>query len=249
MNKKAEMLGLRREMRIIESVFVGWKRDYMNFKNKKRLNAQQAERFILQKKMNIWKSEHAYAKRLTEASKTAQEVYETSTKKKCFLVFLEILEKGKAISKLERAFTRKNNSSTLKECYQGWRNLYHQKVAIKRRERFEGIEAQGLAFNNWVLFVKQCQEKKRKLALAERQINNTLEKLVRRFVKAWKKITDKGKRRKEVEKLIGEKKKRRIYRGVFLLLAEQRIQGIKENLGKLGETQAEVNVKIKLKLG
>jgi len=237
------MLSLRREMRITESVFLGWKCDYMNFKTKKRLNIKQAERFILKKKMNIWKSEHAFAKKLALISNTAQEIYETKTKKICFLVFLEILEKGKSIAKLEKAFTRKNNALMLKDFYEGWRNLYQYKVGLQKRERFEGLEALGLAFSTWILFIRQCQEKRRKRALAERQKNNILEKLLRSSMKAWKKFAAKGKRRKQVEKLIGEKIRRRIYRDVFSLLTEQRIQGIKENLGKLSEAREEVNVK------
>jgi len=237
------MLSVRSEMKTIESAFFSWKNDYIQLKQKKRLNAKQAEKFILQKKLNIWKNEHKIAQRLALASKTAQELYETKAKQKSFSVFLEILEKGKALGNLEKAFSRKNNNLILKEYYQGWRNLYQNTIEIQRREKFEGLEIQGLTFNSWILYVKQCHEKKRKLALAKRQFNNSLEKLIKLSLKNWKKIVAKNQRRKQIEKLIGDKKKRRIYRHVFILLTEQRTLGIKENIEKISEAQEEVNVK------
>jgi len=231
-------------MRIIESVFSSWKNDYLQMRAKKRADNKEADLFLLRGKLELWKVHFVTARRLSELEKRAQEHYEINMKKKSLQVFAEILEKGIASHKLESALTRKNDALLLKTMYKGWRDLFLQQTQKRRRERLEGFEAQALAVKMWKIYVHQQKEKNRKLALADRQHRNTLEKLVKLVIFTWKDSIVQKKRRGGVEKTITQKRTKRVYRNIFKILQDLKIRGMKERLGKLGEAQEEVQKKI-----
>jgi len=241
---KADMLHMRKDMRIIESVFGSWKNDYMQLRAKKRADNKEAELFLMRGKLELWKEHFAIANRLSVLEKRAQEHYEIQMKKKSLHVFVEVLEKGIASHKLESALARKNDALLLKTMYQGWRELFLQQTQKRRRERLEGIEAQVLALKMWKIYVDHRKEKNRKLALADRLHHNTLEKLVKLTLLTWKNSIVQKKRRGGVEKTITQKRTRRVYKNIFKILQDLKIRGMKERLGKLGEDQDAVQKKI-----
>jgi len=206
LSNKADMLHMRKDMRIIESVFGSWKNDYMQMRAKKRADNKQAELFLLRGKLELWKENFVTANRLAILEKHAQDHYDTKLKKKSLHVFSEIHEKGLAAHKLESALTRKNDNLLVKTMYQGWRDLFLKQTHERRIARFEGIEAQVLAFKTWNTYVQQRKEKNRKLLLADRQCNNTLDKVVKLALQAWRGSITQKKRRTGVEKTISQKK-------------------------------------------
>src|SRR5688572_11729062 len=114
------MLLIRGDMRLLESSFLYWKYDFREMRAQKRLKAKVADEFAMMKKYAIWRRQFLFAQRVNSLSEKALQIYATNTKRKCFGVFLEGLEKGRAASHLEEAIVRKNTMTVMQNTYREW---------------------------------------------------------------------------------------------------------------------------------
>lgn len=242
------MLRLRREIRTTEAIFLNWKFDFRQGKALKRKRQYLADQFLVRGKYDIWRQEFAISQRVNFLSANAQQFYEATCKKRCFGVFLEILEKGRASAKLENVFVRKNDAALVKNLYGAWRNLFLETLTERKLARLEALEIEGNAFRNWKVYLDQCHEKKNKLMGADRLYAKTWDRKVTAIFKLFKKNLVKGRRYKEIAKKIQEKKKRIVYKGILMILKDLRVKGLKKKYTKLLDSHDQVKVKSNFKL-
>jgi len=226
--EKAEIMRQRRLFRLAGELFYVWKNDLKVVNQTIKEKKEKQVLYILRKKFDHWRNEFNVLQRMKAAEKKAIEHNKLRMTIKYFKRIIEFGIKSQNRKIVYKALKERMDGMLISSHFRHWQNTFNARIEERNRIMSENLALEDKYMAKWIRYTQHRRQKHRQERLAYKFFVKGIENQIARIFAEWKSYSFGRKRGRNIEILLEDKRKLKIYRNVFDVLKIRRIRRLKK---------------------